>query len=136
MWSKWSSKIKNKLVLEITLNLKIYFIYTVYSYRTKKSLHLNLCYLFLPKKSQILYSGHLIIAGNFFGTARVRYRQVWLCHINKHTHTKTRAHTNTSYKIEKETRRKFSNLSKWSISPHTAGSNVLLDNILYLSIVD
>ena len=135
MWSKWSSKIKNKLVLEITLNLKIYFIYTVYSYRTKKSLHLNLCYLFLPKKSQTLYSGHLIIAGNFFGTARVRYRQVWLCHIHKHTHTKTRAKTNTTQN-KKETRSKFSNLSKWSISPYTAGTNVLLDNVLYLSIID
>ena len=135
MWSKWSSKIKHKLVLEITLDLKIYFIYTIYSYRTKKSLHLNLCYLFLPKKSQTLYSGHLIIAGNFFGTARVRYRQVWLCHIHKHTHTKTRAKTNTTQN-KKETRSKFSNLSKWSISPYTAGTNVWLDNVLYLSIID
>ena len=34
------------------------FIYTAYSYRMKKTFHLNLCCLFLPPKSKTLYSGH------------------------------------------------------------------------------
>ena len=36
MWSKKSSKIKNEVILDVSLDLKIYFIYSVYSYRMKK----------------------------------------------------------------------------------------------------
>ena len=44
MWSKWSSKVrKNKVILALYLDLKIYFIYTIYSYHMKKITHLNLC---------------------------------------------------------------------------------------------
>ena len=46
-----------KLILKVSLVLKIYFIYTVYSYRMEIIL-LNLCCLFLLKKSITLYSGH------------------------------------------------------------------------------
>ena len=52
------------------------FIYTVYSYRMKKILHLNSCCHFLPQKSKTLYSGHLVIADTFLGTAAIRYRKV------------------------------------------------------------
>ena len=52
------------------------FIYTAYSYRMKKILHLNFCCLFLPQNSKTLYSGHLDMADTFLGTAGVRYRQV------------------------------------------------------------
>ena len=65
-----------KLILEVSLDLKVYFIYTVYSYRIKKILHLNFCSLFLLKKSKTLYSGHLVIADTFFQIAGVRFRQV------------------------------------------------------------
>ena len=78
MWSKWSSKTKNKVILEVSLDLKIFFIYTLYSYRMKKILHLNVCCLFLPKKSKTLYGGHLLIADTFLGTADAHDRQVWL----------------------------------------------------------
>ena len=61
---------KNKVILEVSLDLKIYFIYTVYSYRMKKILLLNLCCLFLPKKSKTLYSGHLVITDTFFRNRR------------------------------------------------------------------
>ena len=30
-------KVKHKVILEVSLDLKIYFIYTVYSYRMKKN---------------------------------------------------------------------------------------------------
>ena len=71
-------KLKNKKQSDVRsfLDLKIYFIYTVYSYRMKKILHLHLCCLFWPKKSKTLYRGHLVIANTFLGTAGVRYRQV------------------------------------------------------------
>ena len=48
------------MILEVSLDLKIYFIFTVYSHCMKKILHLNFCCLFfLPEKSITLYSGHL-----------------------------------------------------------------------------
>ena len=59
-------KVKHKVILEVSLDLKIYFIYTVYSYLMKKILHLNLCCLFLSKKSKTLHSGHLVVADTFF----------------------------------------------------------------------
>ena len=71
MWSKWSSKIKSKVILEDFLDLKIYFIYTVYSYRMKKILYLNFCCLSLPKKSKTLYGGHLVIVDTFFKELQV-----------------------------------------------------------------
>ena len=49
-----------KLIIEVSSDLKIYFIYSVYSYRMKKILHLNSHCLFLLKKSKTLYSGHFI----------------------------------------------------------------------------
>ena len=69
-------KNRNKVILEVYLDLKIYFIYTVYSSRMKKTLHLNFGCLFLPKKSETLYSGHLVITHTFLGTADVLYIQV------------------------------------------------------------
>ena len=63
-------KVKHKVILEVSLDLKIYFIYTVYSFRMKKILHLNLCCLFLPKKSKIPHSGHLVVADTFFRNLR------------------------------------------------------------------
>ena len=76
MWSKWSSKIKSKVILEVSLDLKIYSVCTVYSYRMIKIVHLNSCC-----KSKTLYSGHLVIADIFLRTSGVRYREVWLSQI-------------------------------------------------------
>ena len=41
-------KIQRKVTLEVSLVLKIYFIYTVYSYRMEKVRYLNLCVFFRP----------------------------------------------------------------------------------------
>ena len=46
------------------------FIRTIYSYCMKKILHLNICCLFLPRKSEDLYSGHLVVANTFFRDRR------------------------------------------------------------------
>ena len=62
--------------LEVYLDLKIHFIYIGYSYRMKKILDLNFCCLFLTENSKTLYSGHLVIADTFLGSAGVRYSQV------------------------------------------------------------
>ena len=70
MWSEWSSKIKRKVILEVSIDFKIYFIYTAYSYRMKKILHLNLCCLVLPKNPKTLYSGHLVIGDTFLRYSR------------------------------------------------------------------
>ena len=70
MWGKWSWKIKNKVILKVFLDLKIYFNHTVYLYRMKNILHLNLRCLFLPKKSKTLYSGNLVIAVTLFRNHR------------------------------------------------------------------
>ena len=78
MWSKWRTKIKHKVTLEVSLGFKIYFIYTVYSHE-KKILIFD--FPFLPKKSKTLHSRHLVIADTFLGNAGVRYRQVWLYEI-------------------------------------------------------
>ena len=54
-------KLKNrkKVILEISLDLKIYFIFIVYSYHMKKKIpHLTFCCLFLLEKCKTLYSGH------------------------------------------------------------------------------
>ena len=77
MWIKWSSKIKNKVILEVSLDLKIYFIFCLLVWY-EKILHLSLCCLFLTKKSKTTqrtpgFSWHI-----FLGTAGVRYRQFWL----------------------------------------------------------
>ena len=58
-------KLKNQKQsdIKVSLDLKIDFIYTVYSYSVKKILHLNFCCIFLPQKSK-LYSEHLVIADN------------------------------------------------------------------------
>ena len=48
-------KLKNKrhkMTLEVPLHFKIYVIYTVYSYRVKKALNFNFCYLFYAQNSQ------------------------------------------------------------------------------------
>ena len=64
-------KLNNKkVIIEGYLDLKIYFIYTVYLYRMKNILNLNFCCLFLPKKSKTLYSGHLVIANAFLRNSR------------------------------------------------------------------
>ena len=76
MWSKWGSKIKSKVILEVSLDLKIYSVCTVYSYRMIKIVHLNSCC-----KSKTLYSWHLVIADIFLRTAGVRYREAWLSQI-------------------------------------------------------
>ena len=70
-------KLKNQKQsdIKVSLDLKIYFIYTVYSYRMKKIFCLNFCCLFLPKKSKTLYSGHLVTEDIFLGSTGVRYRQ-------------------------------------------------------------
>ena len=62
-----------KLILEVSVELKIYFIYSVCLYRMK-ILHLHSCCLFLVKKSKTLYSGHLVIADTFI---RNRRCQLW-----------------------------------------------------------
>ena len=78
-------KIKNK-VIEVSLDLKICFIYTGHSYRMKKILHLNPCCLFLPKNPKVYiaepgYSGHFfrnrrcpIIKLKFSGLSYFIYR--------------------------------------------------------------
>ena len=48
-------KLKNKrhkMTLEVPLHFKIYVIYTVCSYRVKKALNFNFCYLFYAQNSQ------------------------------------------------------------------------------------
>ena len=61
----------------------IYFVDAACSYhRKKKSSILIYVAFFLSKKSKTLYSGHLVIADIFLGKAGVRYRQVWLHHVN------------------------------------------------------
>ena len=61
---------KTKVILEVTLDLKIYFIYIVYSYRMKKSSILISVVFFLHQKSKTIYSGHLVIADTFFRNRR------------------------------------------------------------------
>ena len=39
--------------IKVFLDLKIYFIYTVYLHRMKKILHLNSCCLFCPKNPKL-----------------------------------------------------------------------------------
>ena len=53
MWSTWSSKIKTKVMLKISLDLKIYFIYTVYSFCMKQILHFNFSCLFCQKNPKL-----------------------------------------------------------------------------------
>ena len=65
--NKVQMKIKNKkskVILEISLNLKIYF-YSLLAFY-EKILHLNFCDPFFAKNSKTLYSGHLIIVDTFF----------------------------------------------------------------------
>ena len=70
MCSKWSSKIKHKVTLEVSLDLKTYFIYNFHSYDIKKSSILIPVVFFCPKKPRTLYSGHQVIADTFsLGTA-------------------------------------------------------------------
>ena len=64
MWSKWSSKIKSKKILEVSWDLNMYFIYTVYSYRMKKILPLHSCCIFSPKNLK-LYIADPVIADTF-----------------------------------------------------------------------
>ena len=52
IWGKLSSKIKSKVILEVSLDLQIYFIYTVYSYYMKKILHLKYVLSFFNQKIQ------------------------------------------------------------------------------------
>ena len=59
----WSSK-------GVSLDLEIRFMYNVYSYHMKKIVHLNFCWLFLPKTSKALYSGHLVIVDTYFRNRR------------------------------------------------------------------
>ena len=73
MWSKWSSKIKNKVILKVSLDLKIHFIYTVSSYHIKKFSILIYVVLFCPKNP------NLYIADTLFRNLRCPFRQVWLC---------------------------------------------------------
>ena len=47
-------KNQNKVILEVSLDFRIYFIYTVYSYRMKKTLHLNFYFLFQPQNSKTI----------------------------------------------------------------------------------
>ena len=64
MWNKRSLKIKTKVILEVSLDLKIYFIYTVYSYCMKKSSILVSVVFFAQKLQNSIqwtpgYSGHV-----------------------------------------------------------------------------
>ena len=59
------------MILEVYLDLKMYFIYTVYFYRMKKPLHLNFCCLFFAQKTKILYSGDLVIVDTVLGTTAI-----------------------------------------------------------------
>ena len=79
----FSISIGNRVAKLVSIDLKIYFIYNIYSYRMNKILHLNFCCIFLPKKSKTIYSGHLVIADTFFRNPGVRYRQVLLYIIGK-----------------------------------------------------
>ena len=62
-------KLKNQKT-KVSLDLKIYFIYIVYSYRMKKSSILISVVFFLHQKSKTIYSGHLVIADTFFRNRR------------------------------------------------------------------
>ena len=53
-----------KLILEVSLDLEIYFIYTVYCIIYQEILHLNFCCHFLLKKSKTLYC-RFSYAGNW-----------------------------------------------------------------------
>ena len=53
-----------KLILEVSLDLEIYFIYTVYCFIYQEILHLNFCCHFLLKKSETLYC-RFSYAGNW-----------------------------------------------------------------------
>ena len=65
-------QMKNKKnTLEVPLDFKNW-------YRMKKILHLNFYCLVLPKNSKTLYTGYVVIANIFLGTADVRYKQAWL----------------------------------------------------------
>ena len=79
----FSISIGNRVAKLVSIDLKINFIYNIYSYRMNKILHLNFCCIFLPKKSKTIYSGHLVIADTFFRNPGVRYRQVLLYIIGK-----------------------------------------------------
>ena len=79
----FSISIGNRVAKLVSIDLKIYFIYNIYSYRVNKILHLNFCCIFLPKKSRTIYSGHLVIVDIFFRNPGVRYRQVLLYIIGK-----------------------------------------------------
>ena len=79
----FSISIGNRVAKLVSIDLKINFIYNIYSYRMNKILHLNFCCIFLPKKSKTIYSGHLVIANTFFRNPGVRYRQVLLYIIGK-----------------------------------------------------
>ena len=68
-------KLKNKK-LEVSLNLKIFFIYTVFLYRMRKNLPSSFLLPFFPQKSKTLFDGHIVIADSFLGTAVDRYRKV------------------------------------------------------------
>ena len=62
-----------KLILEVSVELKIYFIYCLLvSYEKYPSSSFMLS--FLVKKSKTLYSGHLVIADTFFRNSRC---QLW-----------------------------------------------------------
>ena len=68
-------KKSKKVILEVSLDLKIYFIYIVYLYRMKKNPSYFLL-SFFARKIKTLYSRYLVIADTFYGTAGVHYRQV------------------------------------------------------------
>ena len=73
---KWSSK------SGCFRSWNIFYLFLLVSYE-KKSI-LIFAVFFLSKKSETLYSRHLVIADTFLETAGVRYVQGWLYRIFKH----------------------------------------------------
>ena len=71
MWSKWSSKIKNEVVLEVSFDLKIYFTYTVFSYVWKESSILISVVFFCPKNPKFWIADTWLLWTLFLGTTGV-----------------------------------------------------------------
>ena len=71
-------KKKNKVMLEVSLDLKIHFVYTVCSYCMKKSSILNVVVVFCPKNSELYIADTRLKWTLFLGTTGVRYWKFWL----------------------------------------------------------
>ena len=70
------------MILEVSLDLKIYFINTIYSYSTKKILHLTFCCLFLCPKNPKLNIAGTSCSGDLFKEPQVSAIDRFNCNIN------------------------------------------------------